>query len=341
MRLGVNATELVPGFGGLEELFLANVLEKLREQRAAADIVLFINAESRGGFDGWNTITVGTGGEHPSLERAVKAVLPDVLLTPLESAPLGAGVPFVVYAMDLQVEANGAARRSWFGAAPRILNLKRITHAASAVVVPSKFVQQEFLRVLDTPMDKVVVAPLGTDGWPEDEQPCLAAKPFFLTTGEFDELEDISHIVAAIERLADENVYLIMVGNTPGGEKDWGPRVLRIEHLPVGHLAGLYQNCAAFIYPSLRAGSPFAVLQAMRAGARVVAPRTGAIPEAAGTLPLYFEPGSATSLTSALQRALNETRSERATQVKFGRQTAAAFTWDNCAWKTLAALRKA
>jgi glycosyltransferase involved in cell wall biosynthesis len=341
MRLGVNVVGLVPLESGTEELYLHNVLVRLRDTQAA-DIVLFTSPANHDYFDGWQREHIGHGG-HSSLERAVKSVRPDVLFSSLESAPAPGAVPQVLYAMDLWSLDNGAPKRHWFGGSQQS-HAKKAAHSAVAMVVPSKFVQQECLRLLDVAMDRVVVAPLGADH--EVTKPAdvsIAQKPFLLAVGEGHELDDVSHILDIMDRLPElEEHCLVIVGHAIGeGSRDWGPKVLRVERLPMSHLLGLYRDCDFYVYPALRSGTGVSVLQALGAGARVIAPRTGGIPEVAGSAPLYFDPNSMASLSSSMQRAIRETEAERATQAKFGRQTAHGFTWETCAWKTLSALRRA
>jgi len=339
MRLGVNVTGVVPFLGGTEELYLRRTLHKLRELEAA-EILLFTDPVNHASFEGWERILVGHGGVS-SVERAVKSAQPDVVFSSLVTAPSTGSIPQVLYAMDLEAAEDGA-RRSWFGGS-RMSHLKKAAHSAAAMVVPSKYVQQECLRVLDLAMDRVVVAPLGVE---LDAQPAagsIAQEPFVLSAGEGHELDDISHIREAMDRLPELGEHsLVVVGHAFQEEtREWGPRVLRIERLPLSHLLSLYRDCDFFVYPALKSGSGVGVLQALGAGARVVAPRAGGIPEAAGSAALYFDPQSRTSLVSIVQRALRETESERAAQARFGRQTAHGFTWENCAWKTLSALRRA
>ena len=65
---------------------------------------------------------------------------------------------------------------------------------------------------------------------------------------------------------------------------------MRIQQCPENALAGLYQHCEAVICPSFYEGSGVTALEAMRAGAQLVAGRVGAIPEFAGNAPISAIP---------------------------------------------------
>ena len=117
--------------------------------------------------------------------------------------------------------------------------------------------------------------------------------------------------------------------------------MLRIHACPVAQLAGLYQHCAMYLSAATDDGCGVTVLEAMRAGARVVASRVGAIPEVAGDIPQYFDPNSGKSLLMAVRRVLDEEPEKRAERTRVGRHRAMDYTWENCALKMLSALRRA
>ena len=220
--------------------------------------------------------------------------------------------------------------------------VKRTCKQAPAIVVPSRFLQQECLDVLDASLDKVVVAPLGVAGIFEEPQQGIAAKPYVLTVGNTHAFRNIGRLRQALDRLKDEMPHtLVVVGQTCEAEpEDWGPRVVRVDRCPTVHLAGLYQHCDVFICPSLYEGSGVTVLEAMRAGAPVAASRVGGIPEVAGDTPVYLNPESVSAMVAAMRRLLGEGATARQRRSRFGRQLAARYTWEDCAWKTLGAFRR-
>jgi len=115
---------------------------------------------------------------------------------------------------------------------------------------------------------------------------------------------------------------------------------MRIEHCPAAQLASLYQHCVFFICPTLYTGTGITVLYGMRAGARVLAGRVGAIPEVAGNIPLYFNPESVDSIRRAVRRALDEDPKKREQLSKVAPDRTVECTWERCAWKTLSAFKR-
>jgi glycosyltransferase involved in cell wall biosynthesis len=146
----------------------------------------------------------------------------------------------------------------------------------------------------------------------------------------------------AFDVLKDEIPHNLVVAGAPGEAEpaDWGPRVIRIESCPTTYLAGLYQHCDVFVQPGIHEGSGITVLEAMRAGAPVATSRTGGVPEVAGDTPIYFNPESLSSIVASIRWAIEESPEQRLSRVKYGRQVAAEYTWERCAWKTLSAFKR-
>jgi glycosyltransferase involved in cell wall biosynthesis len=84
----------------------------------------------------------------------------------------------------------------------------------------------------------------------------------------------------------------------------------RVEML--GHYEGdvdeLLSTFDLYVFPSLWEGFPYSIIEAMRAGAVIVATRVGGIPEAImdGKEGLLVEPGSRDAIVDALQRLLDD-----------------------------------
>ena len=98
-------------------------------------------------------------------------------------------------------------------------------------------------------------------------------------------------------------------------------------------LRGLYNQAAAFLYPSLYEGFGIPLLEAMACGCSIVASRIPSTTEVAGDLPFYFEPTSVEGLVAALDAVLSESReSER---VQGGLARIKQYSWERTAKETL------
>jgi glycosyltransferase involved in cell wall biosynthesis len=99
----------------------------------------------------------------------------------------------------------------------------------------------------------------------------------------------------------------------------------------------LYVGALALVFPSLYEGFGFPVLEAMHAGAPVIASRTSSLPELVGEAGLLVNPLDVAAIAAAMAR-LSEDESLRQGLRQKGYTQAAAFTWEQAAQKTLNAL---
>lgn len=349
MLVGVNTISLRPGHGGGSERYLRRVLDKMRELQSDTKFVIFTDPDNHDSFEGWERARCGGASRLGSfrdgggqLDQAAKRAAVDVLFSPLATAPVKCSVPQVSYALDVRDwddDAPGPRRKD----VPKLKTAKKMCANAAALVAPSRFTQRKLLELLDVPLNKTIVAPLGVDEAFSQPQPCMVEQPFLLTVGDTHEFKNIPRLRQAFGLMKDEFPHnLVVVGRPAEGEpEDWGQRVFRIDHCSTRNLAGLYQHCDIYIQASLHEGSGVTVLEAMRGGAPVVTSRTGGITEVVGDVPVFFNAESVKSIMGAIRRTLEEYPQERRNRTATGKQIAAQYTWETCAWKTIAAFRRA
>lgn len=345
MIVGVNLAALRPEHDSGEVHYFRHVLAKMREVQPDTRFALFTNAENHDLFDGWDRDCLESGGLFSGMEgrveRAAKQRGVDVLFSPLKSAPSKSAVPVVVFSLDLwpwEKETDEPARKY----ASKIKSARKTCENAVAIVAPSEFIQRKYLELFDIPLNKVVVAPLGVSEVFGKPQPCIVQRPYLLLVGATRAYRNLGRLREVFDMIKPDFPHSLIVVGRPGEAEpaDWGPRVMRIEYCPASHLAGLYQHCDAYIHPSLYEGSGVAILEAMRAGAPVVTSRTGGISEVAGDTPIYFNPESTASIVAGVRWAIEEQPEQRQARVRYGKQAAAEYTWERCAWKTLSAFKK-
>ena len=90
------------------------------------------------------------------------------------------------------------------------------------------------------------------------------------------------------------------------GELGLNDRVLLTGYVSDEKLCWLYQNCFAFIYPSLYEGFGLPVLEAMGFGAAVITSNTTSMPEIAGNAAHYVDPLSEKSMIEGLLKIEKE-----------------------------------
>ena len=113
-----------------------------------------------------------------------------------------------------------------------------------------------------------------------------------------------------------------------------GESLHQLGPVPEADLQALYAGATVFAFPSFHEGFGLPVLEAMAAGAPVVASDIPAIREVAGDAAVLVPPGDVQQWTGALEDLL-ASPSRRAELAEAGRRRAALFPWASTAAATL------
>lgn len=364
LRLGVNALFYLPGEVGGAETYLLETLRALARRPDAPTLVLFANDENepclRREFPAAEIVSakiravnriVRVATEQIRLPRLVRRARVDVLWSPGGVVPLRCHCPQVATIHDLQYK-RVPADVSWCAArALDVLYPATIRHCA-AIAVPSEFARREIVELLGAEAGRILVTGEGVDpafGRPAAAPTVAGDRPYLLCVAHTYPHKNVAWLVRACNRLAAEIPHrLALVGQPQRGEPEVAAalravppgRVVRFAKLPRNELIALYQAADWFVFPSLYEGFGLPVLEAMCAGAPVLAIRAGAIPEVGGECIRYVAGRDETALAAALRAALALPRAERARQIAAARARAAACTWDSSAAKLWYGLRQ-
>ncbi|MCH7958496.1 MAG: glycosyltransferase family 4 protein [Candidatus Hydrogenedentes bacterium] len=340
MLVGIDTLGLKPGWGGGEEIYLRNVLSKMAQFERSARFLVFTDPENHDSYEPYDRVCVN---DPDTLDDLASEHKVDLLFSSVLRAPARGTVPIVLYVMELRslVSDNRSRRRG--AAAAHLKDIKHLCARARTFVAPSDFMKQQILDVLEVPLNRTLVAPLGVAeafGTPQD---CIIEKPYILMVGNTHSYKNYDAVMEAFERISRDLPHnLVIVGQPFEAEREeWGARVIRIDRLPVPQLAGLYQHCAVFVCASSYEGSGVTVIEALMAGALVASGRVGGITEIASDAPIFFNAGSVDSLVAALRRGVQEGEDSRMRRSRSGKQLASEYTWERCATQTMSAFRRA
>ncbi len=248
-------------------------------------------------------------------------------------------VPLVVTVHDLAAlrlpDAFPGRGRRWHAAA-----LARVARRASWFAVPSAEVAQELRDVLPpSKAERVVVIEEGADHLPPPDHPAAVAllrrlgvgSEFLLAVGTLEPRKNLGRLFAAYgavrTRLAEPWPLLVV------GPKGWGERaapppdgVVLAGRLPDGVLAALYERCRCLAYVPLLEGYGLPVVEAMRAGAPVVA---SPVPSASGAA-FTVDPRDVESIAEGLLAASTD-EAVRSGLVAAGSARVVGLTWRSTA----------
>jgi glycosyltransferase involved in cell wall biosynthesis len=258
--------------------------------------------------------------------------------------------------VPLRLPALVPARHRW---AVRCL-LGGALRRARRVIAVSETTRGELLARYRLPPAHVVVVPeAAAPHFAPPPPPALAAtrarygldRPYVLFVGFLEPKKNLGVLLEAVARLRRTGAWgvteLVVVG-VPG----WGPDPARRAHalgldgavrfvgsVPDADLSALYGGALAFAFPSLWEGFGLPALEAMAAGAPVVASNRGALPEVTAGAALLVDP-AAGPLAEALERLLAEPALRERLRLA-GLARAAEFSWERTARETLAVYRAA
>jgi len=111
-------------------------------------------------------------------------------------------------------------------------------------------------------------------------------------------------------------------------------------HVSEGQLRWLYENTAAYVFPSLSEGFGLPGLEAMAHGAPVVSSKATCLPEIYGDAAVYFDPLSTNDIARKINSVINS-QSLRTQMIKRGRSQAARYSWKTMAKQTLEIYKQA
>jgi glycosyltransferase involved in cell wall biosynthesis len=117
-------------------------------------------------------------------------------------------------------------------------------------------------------------------------------------------------------------------------ELDISDRVHLLGYVSEARLKWLYQNCYAFVYPSLFEGFGLPVLEAMSQGAAVITSDASSLPEVSGDAAIQVSPTDTELLMEAMTR-LQADSELRANLQQRALRRAAGFSWEDSARKLL------
>jgi len=274
-------------------------------------------------------------------------------------------IPFVAYPKTVAMIHDSAfavcpgVYRFWGRQYLRLMNWLIIKKTAR-LITSSSFNKTELEKLYGrSAAEKTAVIPLGFDrrrfcSGAVLESEALAknyglSKPFIMTTGRLEAKKNTRRLVEAFDLVKKQHdIQLVLVGKPGFGYEAVSEAIKQSPHkkdiiilgyVPGEFLALLVGSAEIFVFPSAYEGFGIPVLEAMAAGAPVVASRVGPLPEVAGSSARYFDPSDAADLARAIN-ALLENNSEREKLRSLGYERASLFSWEKTAAATWAEIVK-
>ena len=221
--------------------------------------------------------------------------------------------------------------------------IRRALRRGAWVHTMASSVRDEVIAEFDADPDRVRVVPGGIKptppGPPEPGRKLAGGDRYVLALGTVEPRKDLPTLVAAFDRLADEDADLRLV---IAGADGWGAeeltaavaasphrgRIVRLGWVEDGDRVSLIRGASVYAFPSIYEGFGLPPLEAMNAGIPVVATRTGSLPEVCGDGADLVPVGDPDALAKALALVLGD-ESHRGDLVHRGFVNAARYTWES------------
>lgn len=226
-----------------------------------------------------------------------------------------------------------------------------VAHKSRVVLAISEYAKRDIASYTRTSLDKFVVTYPAADKIAEAAEPITGVRSgeFIMYVGRPLPHKNLQSLIDAFSLLQKDRPKLQLV---LAGKKDvlYGrfekqiedraiKNVIFTDFISEGQLRWLYENTAAYVFPSLSEGFGLPGLEAMVHGAPVVSSSATCLPEIYGDAAHYFEPTDIDDMVAAISGVLDN-ESIRAELVKKGFAQASKFSWRRMAEQTLEVYEK-
>ncbi len=223
----------------------------------------------------------------------------------------------------------------------------RHARAADAILVPSRFTQQEVVRLLEVDPARITVCSPGAPDWIPRAQ-SGNRRGYILFLGTLEPRKNLGTLLDAYERILAAHPgpdgqasvpELVLAGRPTPEATAWLDRIGRpplagrvraIGYVDPAHRQALYEGARVLVMPSLDEGFGLPVLEAMAVGVPVVAANRGALPEVLGGTGVLVDPLNAADIAAGLQRVIQDEAFSTACAT-LGLTRAAAYRWTDAA----------
>jgi len=245
-----------------------------------------------------------------------------------------AKVVLTVHDLNFTVKYSGWKRKL------KMDQLQRQADRADRIVAISNYTRNEILRHLEVDGKKISVIYNGVDAGPHHavKPAFIPGQKFFFTIGIIAQKKNF-HVLLPLLQAFDDRV-LVIAGHRGGAyaeqivarAKSLGvaDRVILPGEVSEEEKAWLYQNCEAFLFPSLAEGFGLPVIEAMSCGKPAFISSLTSLPEVGGPHAFYFRDFQPEHMVEVVRSGLKEyaERPDMATAIK---AWTSRFSWEAAA----------
>lgn len=289
--------------------------------------------------------------EQTELLRQIKSLEADLVHFPMVQQPAFYGGRAVSGIADLTTTRfrNPAKNKLVFSFKQLVYKwlIKRVAKKSEKILTISEFVKRDVAQYTKVPETKIVVTYPAADKISEHSELIkpLVDKKFIMYVGRPLPHKNLERLVEAFKVLQKRqtDLTLVLVGKKDvlfnrleqKIQKEGLSGVFFTDFVSEGQLKWLYENTAAYVFPSLSEGFGLPGLEAMVHGAPVVSSNATCLPEIYGEAANYFDPTDISDMAAKISEVLDD-KNLREKLVGAGKIQAGKYSWKRMAEQTLA-----
>lgn len=224
--------------------------------------------------------------------------------------------------------------------------VKRVANKSRLIITPSQFVKKDLVKFSRINPMKVNVTYEAADKILGLAEPIssLKNKRFIMYVGRPNPHKNLARLLKAFYKLhkIHPDLFLVLAGKKDNNYKllestvtnQFKKYVYFTDYVNDHQLKWLYENCQAYIFPSLSEGFGLPGLEAMVHGAAVISSSFTCLPEIYGQAASYFNPLSVDNMAEIISQVLNDPKL-KGRLIKEGKKKAAEYSWRRLAEQTL------
>jgi glycosyltransferase involved in cell wall biosynthesis len=224
--------------------------------------------------------------------------------------------------------------------------IKRAARKSTFVLSGTDFVKDDVTAFAKIDAHKIVVTPEAADPIKDAPLPLpeLENTPFIMYVGRPTPHKNLQRLIEAFILLKPQHpdLKLVLAGKKDANYRrieaglptDHAEDIIFTDFISEGELRWLYENCQAYVFPSLSEGFGLPGLEAMQHGAPVISSDATCLPEVYGSAAHYFDPLNTKAITQAINEVLTDT-SLRDSLIAAGTKQVQQFSWRRMAEQTL------
>jgi glycosyltransferase involved in cell wall biosynthesis len=228
---------------------------------------------------------------------------------------------------------------------------KEVAKKSKYIITATNYVKDDLVDYAGISPSKIFVTNESADFIEDQPKPVakLTGKQFIMYVGNATPHKNLDRLVEAFKLIQESNpsLYLALGGKTTSNYKALAEKVAMkniqnvvfTDFVSEGQLRWMYENCVAYVFPSLSEGFGLPGLEAMIHGAPVISSNATCLPEVYGDAAYYFYPYHTKEIANAIEEIVKNQKLREELVAK-GKDQVKKYSWQKMAEQTIEVYKK-